>query len=310
MNKRNTVMLQRLMMVGLLCLGAVVTPSRGQAGTGTTAPAPEEQVQRVVARLKELNPGYDGKENHKIAGGQVTGLSFSTEAVSDISPVRDLTSLQSLDCAAPWWTRKGKLADLSPLKGLALRKLNCNDNPQLKDLSPLQGMPLTELGICSTAVSDLAPLQGMKLSSLRACAAKVADLAPLKGMPITCLDLAHTAVADLTPLKGMPVTWLDVNGIKITDISALQGMPMTSLRLMGNKISDLSPLRGMPLTDLGINGTAVTDLSPLKDLPLKTLWCDFVPARDAAILRSIKTLEKIGKVPVAEFWQKPENQGR
>ena len=64
----------------------------------------------------------------------------------------------------------------------------------------------------------------------------------------------------------------------------------------------------MPLTELSMTGTAVSDLSPLKYLPLKTIYCDFVPARDAAILRSIKTLERIGKVPVAEFWKKPENQ--
>jgi len=41
----------------------------------------EQQVARVVARLKELNPGYDGQEEHKIENGKVTELSFSARAV-------------------------------------------------------------------------------------------------------------------------------------------------------------------------------------------------------------------------------------
>jgi hypothetical protein len=45
----------------------------------------------------------------------------------------------------------------------------------------------------------------------------------------------------------------------------------------------------------------VADLSPLKGMPLQHLLCDFKPERDAAILRSIKTLETINSVP-AKVW--------
>jgi hypothetical protein len=38
-------------------------------------------------------------------------------------------------------------------------------------------------------------------------------------------------------------------------------------------------------------------------MPLKELRCDFKPERDADILRSIKTLEKINDKPAAEFWK-------
>jgi hypothetical protein len=38
-------------------------------------------------------------------------------------------------------------------------------------------------------------------------------------------------------------------------------------------------------------------------MPLKALECDFKPERDAALLRSIKTLEKINDKPAAEFWK-------
>jgi hypothetical protein len=49
----------------------------------------------------------------------------------------------------------------------------------------------------------------------------------------------------------------------------------------------------------------VLDLSPLKGLPLKWLYCNF-PERDAALLRSIKTLETINGKPAAEFWKEVE----
>ena len=307
----NTVGIKRQVTVCIVCLCAVVATLRAQSGEGTSSSAAEEQVRRVVSQLKELNPGYDGKERHKIKDGMVTELSFSTEAVSNISPVRALTGLQSLDCSAPWWTKKGILADLSSLKGLPLHKLNCGSNPQIKDLSPLQGMPLTDLEISLTSVSDLSPLQGMQLSKLLIIGSnKISDLSPLKGMPLVYLDIAHTSVGDLSPLQGMPIAWLDANDTKVTNLAPLQGMPLTSLRLPKTKIPDLSPLKGMPLTGLAFFGTTVSDLSPLKDLPLKTIYIDFVSARDAVILHSIKTLEKINGMPVAEFWNKPENQAR
>jgi len=38
-------------------------------------------------------------------------------------------------------------------------------------------------------------------------------------------------------------------------------------------------------------------------MPLKELICDFMPERDAKILRSITTLETINGKPAAEFWK-------
>jgi hypothetical protein len=59
----------------------------------------------------------------------------------------------------------------------------------------------------------------------------------------------------------------------------------------------------MPLQELFIHGTRVTDMSVIKDFPLKILGCDFKPERDAELLRSIKTLERINNKPAAEFWK-------
>jgi hypothetical protein len=38
-------------------------------------------------------------------------------------------------------------------------------------------------------------------------------------------------------------------------------------------------------------------------MPLTELGCDFKPERDAALLRSLKTLQKINDKPAAEFWK-------
>jgi len=38
-------------------------------------------------------------------------------------------------------------------------------------------------------------------------------------------------------------------------------------------------------------------------MPLKDLFGDFKPERDAELLHSIKTLEKINNKPAADFWK-------
>jgi Leucine-rich repeat (LRR) protein len=199
---------------------------------------PEKQVEAVAAKLKECNPGFDGKEAHRISGGKVYYLTLLTDNVADISAVRALTGLNILTCNGSG-QRKGKLADLSPLKEMKLEQLHINST-QVSDLSPLKGMQLTNLGISGTPVSDLTPLKDMGLKRL------------------TC---------------------------------------------PGTNVSNLSPLKGMELEFLNCAGAKVSDLSPLKGMPLKDLHCDFKPERDAAILRSIKTLETINGQAAAEFWK-------
>ena len=60
----------------------------------------EKQVDEVVKKLQELNPGFDGKESHKIEGGVVTELQFVADNVTDLSPVRALSGLSSFNVRA------------------------------------------------------------------------------------------------------------------------------------------------------------------------------------------------------------------
>ncbi|MCX6901307.1 MAG: SUMF1/EgtB/PvdO family nonheme iron enzyme [Verrucomicrobia bacterium] len=198
----------------------------------------EQQVARVMARLRELNPQFDGRETHKVEGGAVTELSFSTVGVTDITPLKALKWLKKLVIVPPTLNQKGALADLAPLQGLPLTWLWCHGNP-ITDLTPLRGMPLTVLSFSGTQVNDLSPLNDMKLA---------------------ILSFSDTPVTDLVPLEGMP------------------------------------------LTVLWCNNTKVTDLSPLQAMPLQELRCSFVPTRDAAILRGIRTLARINDTSAQMFW--------
>jgi len=67
----------------------------------------DKQADAVATKLKELNPGFDGKVTHKKEGNVVTAFEFVTDNVTDISPVRALTGLKSIRC---WGGYDGKTA--------------------------------------------------------------------------------------------------------------------------------------------------------------------------------------------------------
>ncbi len=269
----------------------------------------EQQVARVVAKMKELNPGFDGTVDHRIKKGVVTDLNFPTVAVADISPVRAFTALKKLICEGektPGGSekRKGLLVDLSPLRGLKLEELSCSRN-NISDLAPLQGMPLISFECKNNSITDLGSLAGMPLLRLVIAANGISDLTPLKGMPLQDLLCQEPQVRDLSPLAGLPLVGLDINGTQVNDLSPLRGMQLERAWLERTRVNDLSPLAGMPLKSLKID-RPVRDLSPLRGMPLQQLVCVFVPARDTELLRSMKTLKTINSLAPAEFWKRVE----
>jgi tRNA A-37 threonylcarbamoyl transferase component Bud32 len=243
--------------------------------------SPEQQIEEVVAKLKERNPGFDGKVQPTIEGGVVTGVNLSANHVTDLAPLRALPGLRHLACNGSG-SGKGRLADLTPLAGMKLTTLDCY----------------------LTKVADLTPLRGMKLTRLHCSDTKVADLTPLQGMPLAALYCNNTEVADLAPLKDMKLAWLECSESRVADLTPLKGMPLGGLYCNNTNVADLTPLKGMKLTLLQCAQTKVGDLTPLKGMPLKDLWCDFRPERDAVILRSIKTLDQINGQPAAQFLNK------
>ncbi len=266
-----------------------------------------QQVKAVVRRLKELNPAFDGTVTPTIENGVVTGLSFFTDDVDDISPVRALQGLERLTCPGTY-PRMGKLSDLSSLRGLRLISLCCSST-QVADLSPLKGMPLTYLAAGETRIADLSPLQGMRLKGLTLQSTRITDLAPLKGMPLEWLDIAWArGVSDLSPLQGMPLEYLNLAELSVSDLSPLAGMKsLRHLVLDSVPVADLKPLRGLKLEKLSIVNSRVQELGPLQELPLKHLYFDYRPDL-AEFVRSLKGLEMINDKSVADFWRAVEGK--
>jgi serine/threonine protein kinase len=203
----------------------------------------EDQVKAVAARLKDLNPGFDGQVKPTFEDGVVTGLNFLTDDVSDISPVRALAGLKILVCGGSP-PRKGRLADLSPLKGMPLTQLSC-PNSQVSDLRPLEGTQLRSLYLSYTRVSNLAQLNGLRLNSLDFEGTQVSDLEPLRGMPLRYLNCRNTPVTTLEPLARLPLFFVDCRGTRVADLQALSGMSLTTLYYDFNPRLDNEVLRSL-----------------------------------------------------------------
>ena len=60
----------------------------------------DKQAEAVAAKLQELNPDFNGKYTPKIVGGAVVEFGFVADDVTDLAPLRGLTKLQTLACAA------------------------------------------------------------------------------------------------------------------------------------------------------------------------------------------------------------------
>lgn len=241
-----------------------------------------------VGRLESLAP---------LAGLRLEGLSCYNNP-----RLRDLKPLAGMPLASLNITMTG-VADLKQLQGMQLQELNLFST-RVHDLSPLAGMPLTKLGCGYTRVSDLKPLQGMPLTDLICMKSQVADLSPLRGLKLRFLNLSDCAnVTDCSPLQGMPLLSLVLNGTAVTDLSPLRGMPLVNFYCDDTAITDISPLAGMALQNLALKRTKVTDLSPIKDAPVTNLYFDVVPERDEALLRSMKQLRYINRMPTQQFWQ-------
>jgi hypothetical protein len=217
-----------------------------------------EQVKVVGARLKEVNPDFDGKVESTFENGVVTRLAFSTDYVSDISPVRGLTKLRSLDCSGSDVGR-GQLSDLSllPLRGFPLTNLRCVYSP-VSDLSSLKEMKLTSLDLRHTNVSDadVKNLAGQKnLQWLSLWGTKVTDagLKELVGLKsLQWLSLQNTGITDvgLKELAGLHrLVHLDLYAApQVTDAGLEELAGLKALRYLD--------LRGTRVTDAGVKKLA------------------------------------------------------
>src|SRR5262249_28005710 len=128
------------------------SPRRANAWERSVSELPiDEQVKAVCLRLKELNPGFEVSAVSASNHGVVTQFQLLTDHVTDISAVRALTGLKqaAFNGSAPG---KSILTDLSPLRGMKLKELSVEIEPQrnafvlrsIKTLEEINGRPAAE----------------------------------------------------------------------------------------------------------------------------------------------------------------------
>jgi eukaryotic-like serine/threonine-protein kinase len=271
-----------------------------------------EQKRSITAKLKERNPGY--KEEFAIdfefENSELKSMKLWTTAVTDVSFLRAFPSLESLELGT-WYARIGKLADLSPLRGLRLKHLDLSRNV-IVDLTPLNGLPLESLCLMVNPVRDLRPLRNSPLKKLILWNTGIDDSSLPALNDIKTLRELNIGdgpkVTDLSLIKDLELEILCINITKISNISSLKGMPLTNFLMNQTRVEDLSPLKGMRLKHIGYAGSPVRDIEVLRGMPLEEVDCDFDPERDAKILRSISTLRTINGKPAVEFWTAFDSQ--
>jgi Leucine-rich repeat (LRR) protein len=237
--------------------------------------------------------------------------------ITDVSALRELKNLKTLDLSS------STVTDLSPLGGLKnLTALNL-EGVLATDLSALRGLKnLTELILNATRATDLSPLRELKnLTVLRLISTAVADLSPLRELTnLATLDLGNsTRVVDPSPLGGLTnLTELNLLGTEVADVSALRELKkltllylssarltdvsalgelksLTMLSLHSTGVKDASALRGLKnLTALDLSSTKLTDVSALGELKnLTMLNLNLTGVKDVSALRELTNLKTL-----------------
>ena len=211
--------------------------------------------------------------------------------VTDVSALRELKNLKTLDLST------STVADLSPLGGLRnLTALNLQ-SVGAADVSALRELKkLTDLNLSLTRVADLSPLRELtNLTVLRLNNTAVADVSPLRGMKnLTILDISNSKVADVSPLSGLKnLAAINLIGLAVTDLSAVRELKkLVELDVNSPTLTDISALGELKnLTILNLNLTGVKDVSALRELTnLKTLYLSNSKVTDVSSLGGLKNL--------------------
>jgi hypothetical protein len=229
-------------------------------------------------------------------------LSLESCHARDLSPLSDLTALQSLRLSGC-----SSVADVSPLRKLQqLRNLFLNPLESVEDLAPLAWLiRLEELAVGGLEkIATLDPLSALRNLQILTLAAgqRVADLSPiarlenLKELQLFEFPLADS-LAPLSRLSHLQSVWLH-RLPRVSELPALREMTgLRELRMTQVPLSNLQALQDLTELELLALGDvpASADLTPLGRLAsLKHLIIDNVPElADLTPLSTIKGLESL-----------------
>ena len=220
-------------------------------------------------------------------------LNLSGTSISEISPLVNLTMLESLDLMDT------NVSDISPLSNLIMLESLDLMETNVSDISPLSNLIMLEsLDLMETNVSDISPIANLTaLDSLDLVGTQVSDLNPLaKLTELRSLDLSNTPASDLAPIMGLKnLRSLKLENTQVSDLDPLVNLPnLQSLSLSG-AISDISALsKCLALQEIDLIATEISDLSPLAYLStLRTLFCLDTPVSDLSPLAKLPAFESL-----------------
>ena len=218
----------------------------------------------AIGALRAFDVGVESLEGLQHATSLVQ-LHMQVGAVSDLSPLEDLR-LRDLALSG------NAITDLSPLRGMtSLEQLRVTNNPDLVDLSPLAGLPALELlHVFNTAVTDLSVATELPAMRDLAFRSPLDDHAVITRVPnLTTLTVYDLPVADLPLLEeidGLRALSLYGHLGRYEDVSFLARLTQID-ELATNKLpqwDDLTVIGGMTnLKVLRLNLNFVSDLTPL-----------------------------------------------
>jgi len=207
-------------------------------------PALEAAVrQAVIAKRDSKDP---------LTADDVKNLSVLQ--IRDAAAIKSLAGLEHCAALLQFDFTGSQVSDLSPLKALVnLQSLNLSRN-KIADISPLAGMnKLQYLELSGNAVRDISPVKAMTaMNSLYLSGNQITDLSPVAGLTrVWSVYLDGNPVEDLKSLSALKnLSSLDLRKTKVKDLSPLA--PLTSLNFLlldGAPVTDLAPLAAMATKD-------------------------------------------------------------
>lgn len=249
--------------------------------------------QSDVNRITELK--LDGKNIESIEDvahlKNLTSLSCYYNNITDISCLKELSKLETLDLP------ENQISDISSLGSLAnLKELRIFNN-KISDISCLKGLSNLEILYADsneiTNVSSLGELKKLKLLSIPKN--NISDISGISGLTsLEHLDMSDNSISDISNLKDLPsLKVLSLQNNKIRDISSLKGLKqLEMLNLYNNEISSINSLTGLKsLNYVYLNDNKISDISSLVGLTsLTTLDAEKNEIRDISSLGGLKNL--------------------
>jgi uncharacterized membrane protein len=238
-----------------------------------------EQVEEVRKELMRRNPGFDGKMEHKIAGGVVTEFRIATDKVTDIAPIRVFNALRVLECSGTNSRPKAQLEDLTPLKGMNLAGLTllAIANTKVTDAGMVYFKDcknLTDLCIYNTQVGDAGlfhfkdckALTHLNLAGTQVSDAGLAHFKDCKDLIYLYVDRTGAGDAGLGHFKDCKnLTSFNVSHTRVSNAGLMlfqDCKALTHLYLAGTNVCDagLAHFKDCKnLTELRIDNTQVGD---------------------------------------------------